>query len=154
MLLFTFAPNGTITFASTLILVMFLMAGVMGHRTKLAPTSVTEVAPEFILTFLTSLVYFHCLAQDQFEAAVMVGLSHLAVLSAVEAWVNPLRAFGPAFLSNQFGNHWVVWVGPILGAVSGGFCFQYIFYENIKTDKPTAPVVFAKKYKKAGVKTF
>ena len=54
----------------------------------------------------------------------------MAIYTAADIWINPVRAFGPAFISNQFGGHWVVWLGPILGAISGALCFQFIFSEK------------------------
>jgi Major intrinsic protein len=54
----------------------------------------------------------------------------MAIYSAADVCINPVRAFGPAFISNQFGGHWVAWLGPILGAVSGALCFQFIFREK------------------------
>ena len=59
----------------------------------------------------------------------------MAIYSAADVCVNPVRAFGPAFVSNQFGGHWVAWLGPVLGAVSGALCFQFIFCEKARVDE-------------------
>jgi hypothetical protein len=56
----------------------------------------------------------------------------MAIYTAADIWINPVRAFGPAFISNQFGGHWVAWLGPVLGAVSGALCFQFIFSEKVR----------------------
>jgi hypothetical protein len=59
------------------------------------------------------------------------GVCYTAIYTAADIWINPARAFGPAFIANQFGSHhWVAWLGPLLGAVSGALCFQYIFCEK------------------------
>jgi hypothetical protein len=59
----------------------------------------------------------------------------MAIYSAADVCINPVRAFGPAFISNQFGGHWVAWLGPILGAVSGALCFQFIFREKTTSEE-------------------
>ena len=44
---------------------------------------------------------------------------------------NPARALGAAFVSTEddyrWKQHWVFWVGPLLGAIAGAFAFEYIF---------------------------
>lgn len=78
------------------------VAGILGLKTQLQPSPISSLGPEFILTFLISLVYFHGIEQDQFSGSIMIGASHLTVLSSAQYWVNPVQAFGPAFLTNQF----------------------------------------------------
>ena len=59
----------------------------------------------------------------------------MAIYTAADIWINPVRAFGPAFISNQFGGHWVAWLGPVLGAVMGALCFQFIFSEKVRGER-------------------
>ena len=106
--------------------------GLLGAKTKLTPTSISDLGPEFILTFIMAIVYFHSIKQPDLEAAIIIGAVHTALLSSAQFWINPLRAFGPVFLSNQFQNHWVVWLGTSLGALAGGISYQFIFCEKVK----------------------
>jgi glycerol uptake facilitator-like aquaporin len=39
---------------------------------------------------------------------------------------NPARWLGPAVASMDFDSFWVYWVGPIAGALLGGFTYEYL----------------------------
>lgn len=57
--------------------------------------------------------------------------------------MNPARSFGPAFWNGAWKDHWIYWVGPILGALLGTYVYQVLFAEeqlnrkesNCSTDK-------------------
>jgi aquaporin Z len=40
------------------------------------------------------------------------------------AAMNPARAFGPAMANQFWGDQWIYWVGPIVGAVLAAFLYQ------------------------------
>ena len=64
---------------------------------------------------------------------LVVGAAYAGCLLAYQGCLNPARALGAAFVfqegggNNSFRQHWVFWVGPLLGGVTGGFAFEYIF---------------------------
>ncbi|MCO5582124.1 hypothetical protein L7F22_036014 [Adiantum nelumboides] len=48
--------------------------------------------------------------------------------------LNPARSFGPALVSWSWDDHWIYWVGPILGAALAGILYELIY---IETSEPT-----------------
>lgn len=42
------------------------------------------------------------------------------------ASMNPARSFGPALIAGAWRDHWVYWLGPILGAVLGAGLYQWL----------------------------
>lgn len=60
----------------------------------------------------------------------IVGVAYAACLICWKGSLNPARALGSAFVNkgpNRFVQHWIFWVGPILGAITAAFAFEYIF---------------------------
>ncbi|XP_011684377.1 PREDICTED: aquaporin AQPAe.a-like [Wasmannia auropunctata] len=44
--------------------------------------------------------------------------------------MNPARSFAPAFWNSSWKDHWIYWVGPILGGLLGTFAYQVLFAES------------------------
>lgn len=42
-------------------------------------------------------------------------------------YLNPARSLGPSFVLNKWENHWVYWVGPLIGGVIAGIIYKYVF---------------------------
>ncbi|KAK4383106.1 UNVERIFIED_CONTAM: Aquaporin TIP4-1 [Sesamum calycinum] len=56
---------------------------------------------------------------------LVVGANIMAGGPFSGASMNPARSFGPALVSGDWTDHWVYWVGPLIGGGLAGF-----FYEN------------------------
>jgi glycerol uptake facilitator-like aquaporin len=50
------------------------------------------------------------------------------------AAMNPARVFGPAVAANFWHDHYVYWVGPLIGGGLGGFVYR-VFIERKPADR-------------------
>uniref|UniRef100_R4GCF1 Uncharacterized protein n=1 Tax=Anolis carolinensis TaxID=28377 RepID=R4GCF1_ANOCA len=70
------------------------------------------------------------------SVALAVGLSltlgHLFGMHYTGAGMNPARSFAPAIITRNFVNHWVYWVGPVIGGVLGGFLYDFILCPRMR----------------------
>ncbi|XP_044019802.1 aquaporin AQPAn.G-like isoform X2 [Aphidius gifuensis] len=55
--------------------------------------------------------------------AVTVG--HIVGIPRTGAGMNPARSLGSAVIMSKFENHWVYWIGPILGGMVGACFYTY-----------------------------
>lgn len=44
--------------------------------------------------------------------------------------LNPARSFGPALVTSHWVNHYIYWVGPIIGALVAGFIYHFGFIKK------------------------
>lgn len=55
-----------------------------------------------------------------------VGLCHLLAIPFTGCGLNPARTLGPAVAAGKMENHWVYWVGPILGGVTASLIYRFV----------------------------
>ncbi|XP_074785621.1 aquaporin-4-like isoform X3 [Athene noctua] len=49
--------------------------------------------------------------------------------------MNPARSLGPAVVTGIWDDHWVYWLGPVLGAVLAGISYEFIFAPGASREK-------------------
>ncbi|CAN0015614.1 unnamed protein product [Bubo scandiacus] len=49
--------------------------------------------------------------------------------------MNPARSLGPAIVTGIWDDHWVYWLGPVLGAVLAGISYEFIFAPGASREK-------------------
>lgn len=99
---------------------------------------------EVVTTFFLVLVIFgtavdHRAPRSVFPFAIglTVALDIMATGPITGAAMNPARVFGPALVGGAWANHWVYWVGPLLGGVLAAF-LQHRFLMEYSPSLETA----------------
>ncbi|XP_061401593.1 aquaporin AQPAn.G-like [Musca vetustissima] len=114
----------------------------LGHTTLAENISELQgLGIEFILGLLLVLTVFGaCDAakpDNKFIAPFSIGmavtLGHLGTIRYTGTGMNPARAFGTAFATDNWQSHWVYWAGPILGGIVACMIYSQIL------EKPTVP---------------
>ena len=59
-----------------------------------------------------------------------VSVAHLLLIPYTGTSINPARSLGPAIVANVWENHWVFWIGPILGGAIGGVLYRFVLMNN------------------------
>ena len=70
-------------------------------------------------------------------APVAIGMiilvDHLIGVPVTEAGMNPARSFGPALIAGAWEDHWIFWVGPLIGGAVAALVYEFVFLRRKET---------------------
>jgi MIP family channel proteins len=65
-----------------------------------------------------------------FAVGMTILILHTVGIPLTGASMNPARSFGPAVVAGCWDNHWIYWIGPLVGSTGSAFVAQTIFLSN------------------------
>ncbi|MBO04917.1 MAG: aquaporin [Chloroflexi bacterium] len=97
---------------------------------------------EFILTFFLVFTVFATAIDKRGNAAfaplaigLVVFVDHLIAVPLTGASMNPARTLGPALIHGIWDDHWVYWVGPIVGGIAATLTYVLLFGSKNDRDR-------------------
>jgi len=94
----------------------------------------TGIVVEAVLTFFLVFVIFGTAVDPRgprtaggLFIGLVIAMDILAGGALTGAAMNPARAFGPALFSGVWGDHFVYWIGPLVGGVAGGWLYHSLY---------------------------
>jgi MIP family channel proteins len=136
---------GAAAVAALLLRWIFKMPALLGSVPTLSPhINVGQgVAVEAILTFFLVIAVFSNAVDPggAFKAIAGLGIGLTISIDVLMggpltgAAMNPARAFGPELVSNHWGDAWIYYVGPCVGALVAALGYDYLYL------RPTRPSV-------------
>jgi MIP family channel proteins len=132
--------------------------GNLGVNTITEGVTISQaIVVESIITFILCNTV-HAICDKQREdiggsKALAVGLSIIVGClfggPYTGASMNPARSFGPAVVMNSWQNHWVYWVGPLIGSVVAAIMYTYVLKQQprivVRTDSLSRSRSFMRK---------
>ena len=123
--------SGAVIAAGTLRTLLGLAAGMGGHAPSgSAPQSFgLEIVLTFFLMFVIMAVATDRRAVGQTAALAIGGIVLVGTLVGGPisgGSMNPARSFGPALIAWTWTDHWLYWLGPLIGAALGALSYRWL----------------------------
>ncbi|XP_066912325.1 aquaporin-1-like [Clytia hemisphaerica] len=64
---------------------------------------------------------------------VVIWVCHVCLIPFTGCGINPTRSFGPAVVMNSWQDHWIYWIGPLLGGALAAIFYNFLFYVEEET---------------------
>jgi len=68
-----------------------------------------------------------------FAVGMTILILHTVGIPLTGASMNPARSFGPAVVAQCWANHWIYWIGPLLGSTMAAVIAQLLFLSSPNT---------------------
>lgn len=104
---------------------------------------------ELIVTFLLVTVILMTALDTKSKtglASVLIGFTLAVSILAIGAYtggsLNPARSLGPAVFANHWEDHYVYWIGPLVGAIIAGLLYRIVWAHHDRrmfAKRPAAP---------------
>ena len=108
-----------------------LGAHALGSEVSVGQGLLMEIIISFALVFVIFATAIDPKAAAGNLAPLAIGLTvlvtHLLAVPITGASMNPARSFGPALVSGAWSDHWIYWLGPLIGAAIAGLVYRYVF---------------------------
>jgi MIP family channel proteins len=99
-----------------------------------------SVVIELVLTFFLAWAVWATAVDPRGAFKAVAGLAIGLTITAdvlmggtlTGAAMNPARAFGPELVSGFWGDAWIYWVGPILGALFAAFAYDWLYLRPVE----------------------
>ncbi|CAM9948435.1 unnamed protein product [Bubo scandiacus] len=108
-------------------------------RQVTAGTAGQALAWETFATFQLALAAFAAADRASPQGGLVLGSAVAAGALAAGPLsggsMNPARSLGPAIVTGIWDDHWVYWLGPVLGAVLAGISYEFIFAPGASREK-------------------
>jgi len=100
---------------------------------------------EFMVTFVFVTIFIMVAADLKAKtslAPLIIGFAFVGCMLASNAFtggsLNPARSLGPAIFANEWKDHYVYWLGPLIGAVLAGVVYRFVWaYKDRRITKDT-----------------
>ncbi|XP_064595147.1 aquaporin AQPAe.a-like [Liolophura sinensis] len=93
---------------------------------------------EFIITFVLLFGIFAVTDENRKDVGgsvpltvgLIVTINIFFGMNYTGGGMNPARQFGPCVFSGKWEHHWIYWLGPISGGLTGALLYKYVFAMN------------------------
>jgi len=95
---------------------------------------------ELMATFWVTMVWLFSLDLGQApcgrhrdaQGPMYIGFAYILATALTVRWdragLNPARSLGPSIMANKLDQHWVFWMGPMIGGMSGALVFELFLW--------------------------
>ena len=70
------------------------------------------------------------IAPPPLPVSFTVVIISLVAIPLTGASVNPARRLAPALVGSAWTDHWIYWVGPLMGTGAMGYVYKFLFQNN------------------------